>query len=349
MFGRAIRLQEQQVGEPQAIEFVAPKNRQEDGLGLQLLDENEYFPFLDMPKEIRLMVYDELFQDQSDEHNESLDPQILSTCRTIFEEAYPLYQQSTKDTEVIRLRTNGARTTIKFDGLRESSVGDMMMSTRSCWTQYPADINQKPKVVVHIAIKNLLPFIWLRYQERIRQINHELYRVVTLICDRRSKVQHLDVRVKEHIAHGQRALHESDWSDLLWPLTKNGTIRTTVRGVPKATVDSLEEGRPRSVEIQPALRFHLDAEKVAKDIWRLLESGCVRFDEVICPILVERKVAPFKLTDGGLFNRGSEADLRSRVRDIEAGLNRPILLAALAQVTEVTGRPWKELLGHKDI
>lgn len=337
------------MSEPKAIEYVAPKNRREDGPGSQLLDENDYFPFLDMPKELRLIVYDELFQGKIDEDNDSLEPQILSTCRTIFEEAYPIFQQSTKDTEVIRLRTNGARTMIKFDGLRESSVGNMTMSTRSCWTQYPADIHQRPKVVVHIAIKNLLPFIWLRYQERIRQINHELYRIVTLICDRRSKVRQLDVRIKDEVAHGQRALNKDEWGELLWPLVKNGTVRTTVRGVPKATVDSLEAWRPRKVDIQPSLRLHMDAEKVAKDIWRMLESSCVRFDEFICPILVERKVAPFRLTDAGLFNRVSEADLRSRVRDIEADLNRPILLAALAQVTEIAGRPWKELLEFKDI
>ncbi|KAF7195119.1 hypothetical protein HII31_03587 [Pseudocercospora fuligena] len=224
-------------------------------IALTELDKAARFRFLALPRDIRLMIYDEILLFDT-EHERSLCPQILATCRKVYEEAQPTLRKNLKTTTVVRINYEEAVGHQMATARDQGPLG--VFVPRTCWYDTSSLVTAIPGSVQHGSwstlsytkldgrLKYRAPpeiqnkghmLVYLRLDADVDHVKANIWQhldaLVGLINAKDSKIRHVDIRT--HHMRGQGLNTCQTWLSLLQelPTCLLCNIKITVQGLPK--------------------------------------------------------------------------------------------------------------------
>lgn len=230
---------------------------------LRALDRSATFRFLDLPVEMRLLVYGELFvaepwkQNQDGNHRNSPEhSQILTTCREIQAEAEPEMYQNTK--MMICIKTDVAES--ENSCMLNVNDGDEIEAANETWLdgkcRSSLDLQEKlPKAVTkarHIELKIIVDMFRLgSRRKRLRQIYRALFALTALL--RKSKL--LTLKIEFDLVLAGAPMVPKKMISILRPLYRiNTSVKVSFQSIPDKVQEDVHRGIP--VEVQEDILSH---------------------------------------------------------------------------------------------
>lgn len=272
--------------EPAKREAFEPiLNRPDARCHLLQLDRQTSFRFLDLPKDIRLMVEEELLMHTP---GKRLHSQILSTCKTINDEAQGFHSKSLRrgNMQLVRFHED-----LGSCGCPHCACGQVPGShtirygTATAQTLGPVQrIHKELESLPRISSRTTSLFIDVVFESQCSQrsgyanelINGYLNLLATAVQD--SNLESVSVRI---IAPDTIAFFQATTPRMLWPVTRFGpNINVTISGISNEVLESLQAEQEKSSYAVPALTPWLKIKAAADELVDVVRrAGLTNTDE----------------------------------------------------------------------
>ncbi|KXS99870.1 hypothetical protein AC578_4475 [Pseudocercospora eumusae] len=262
-------------------------SRQACLITLKQLDKAARFRFLALPRDLRLILYDEVLLFDN-EHERALCPQILATCKQVYEEAMPIFQRNFQSTTLIRINYEESVAEQRDSACNHGAWPALV--PRTCWYDTSTLVTETPGSV-QLGYWSKLPYTWKHYgllqfkappeirnKERMlvylrldAQVDHlaakiwqHLDALVEHINANDSKIKHADIRI--HQIPAKELITCDTWLSFLQDLATciHSNIEISVQGLPEVCPGPTSRCRCRGSVIDTLQGWRLDQYRYQK-------------------------------------------------------------------------------------